>query len=142
MRQPISIFYGFTLIELLITVAIVGILAALAQPHYYSFVMKSRRVDAINTLMQLQIEQEKYRAYNPAYADDLSKLPVRRTDSGYISHEGNYSIELSISSAFEFSLTAIPVVGGLQEKDSCQVFTINQDGPVLDTEERRQCWNL
>ena len=134
--------FGFTLIELLIAIAIVGILAAMAQPYYYSFVMKSRRVDAINTLMQLQIEQEKYRAFNPAYADDLSKLPIRQSDSGYISQDGNYAIELTAASVFEFSIRAEPTVGGLQEKDSCRVFAINQDGPEVDTEEKRRCWNL
>lgn len=37
---------GFTLMELMITVAVIGILSAIAYPAYQDYVRKSRRVDA------------------------------------------------------------------------------------------------
>jgi prepilin-type N-terminal cleavage/methylation domain-containing protein len=65
---------GMTLVELLIVVAIVAVLASVALPSWNSQVQKARRADARNTLMFVQVEQEKYRADNGSYASDMSAL--------------------------------------------------------------------
>ena len=59
---------GFTLIELLIAVVIVGVLTAVALPAYQDFVKSSRRADARNALLALQIAQERYRSNGTSYA--------------------------------------------------------------------------
>lgn len=51
---------GFTLVELLVVVAIMGLLFAIAYPHYASFVVKARRTEAQAALLAIMQDQERY----------------------------------------------------------------------------------
>ena len=50
---------GFTLIELMITVAIVGILGAIAYPSYTEYVRRGHRAEARAGLLQAQMWLER-----------------------------------------------------------------------------------
>jgi len=142
MQKKVLEFLGFTLIELLIAMAIMGILASVSYPYYNDSVKKSRRVDAINTLIQLQIEQEKFRSRSMGYATQLSDLPVRVEKKIFLSHEGYYEITLLSASSTSFEIIAKPVADGPQKEDECSVFKVSVNGPELKNEEARRCWNL
>jgi type IV pilus assembly protein PilE len=58
---------GFTLLEVLITVAIVGILAAIAVPSYGYFVTRSRIIEATTALGDIRSQMEKYFMDNRRY---------------------------------------------------------------------------
>lgn len=58
---------GFTLIEMLITVAIVGILGAIAYPAYTDSVRKGKRAEGRAALSDFMQQQERYFTQTGAY---------------------------------------------------------------------------
>lgn len=59
---------GFTLIELMITVAIVGILAAVALPTYKNYLIRGKLVAGTNALSSMRAQMEQYYQDNRTYA--------------------------------------------------------------------------
>jgi len=51
---------GFTLIEVMITVAIIGILAAVAYPSYTGYIAKGNRAEGRAAVMKMLQDQERY----------------------------------------------------------------------------------
>ena len=52
--------HGFTLIEVMITVAIIGILAAVAYPSYTGYIAKGNRAEGRAAVMKMLQDQERY----------------------------------------------------------------------------------
>jgi type IV pilus assembly protein PilE len=150
---------GFTLIELMVTVAIVGILAAVAYPMYTQSVLKSRRADAKTALLDLAQREERYMStanqYSMTATPDLgyntgttvtgaAPLPVLSGSTAYY----NLSVVVPApgapaGSTNSFLATAAPV--GNQVKDTkCGSFTLSSAGvqAVLGTSSATpgDCW--
>ena len=66
-RRPLR--RGFTLIELMITVAIVGILAAIAYPSYQDSVRKGKRAEGRTSLIDFLQQQERYLSQTGSYLE-------------------------------------------------------------------------
>ncbi|WP_431109701.1 type IV pilin protein [Variovorax paradoxus] len=120
---------GFTLIELMITVAIVGILAAIAYPSYTEYVMRSRRVEGQNLLNDAAARQERFRAQNGVYAGagELDKLKL---PTGAASQNGYYTLTSTVAAdGSDGGFTLKATRAGAQVADrKCGDFTLNAKG--------------
>jgi type IV pilus assembly protein PilE len=67
-QQRMSHRQGFTLIEVMITVAIIGVLAAIAIPSYRDYALRGQLVEAHNALSVLRANMERHFQDNRTYA--------------------------------------------------------------------------
>ncbi len=126
---------GFTLVELLVAVAVVGIIAAIAYPTFVGSVQKGRRADAMASLLQLQQEQERWRANNASYGT------LANVWTGTDSLDGYYTLSVTAQSAADFTAQAAPKAGGPQVGDDCGTFRVDRNGPDYSAGfADRVCW--
>lgn len=118
---------GFTLMELLVTLAIIGILAAVAYPMYQDHVRSAKRATAISHLLTLQLAQEEWRARNPTYGS-IADLGLGLTSDNY-----TYSATNLSGTTYTLQATAT----GAQTNDTgCETLSVNQN----DTKTPADCW--
>lgn len=131
---------GFTLIEVLITVAIIGIIAAVALPAFTGYMVKGRRADAITTLTELAGDQFRYFSENNTYATKLTDLGYSAdtvaTDNGF------YNVSVTSGSANAYLITAVPLGVQAAKDTDCVNLTINSIGTkgVSGTGSVTDCW--
>ena len=118
---------GFTLIELMITVAVIGILAAIAVPSYVRYTIRSSRQAVQSELVVLASIQEKIYLNSNAYASSVTTAYNGSSTGGLgvptgKSRDGKYTFSVTAASA-TYTLTATPVVGSSQSADGA--LTIN-----------------
>jgi len=87
---------GFTLIELMITVAIIGILTAIAYPSYSQYIIKSNRSAAEGFMLTVAGKQEQYMLDARAYANSIAALGIALVPSEV---SKNYSVTVTANNA-------------------------------------------
>jgi type IV pilus assembly protein PilE len=116
---------GFTLIEVMITVAIIGILAAIALPNYQEYVRRGARSEARAGLLQAAQWMERAATVSGVYPT-TSANGANFFPTGLRSVPSNrYAITLA-STSTSFTLTATPQ--GPQLNDKCGAFTLAHNG--------------
>lgn len=116
---------GFTLIELMITVAIIGVLAAIAYPSYQDQVRKSRRAEAQAFLMNLGSRQQQMLLDARSFAASTASFP-NFTVPAQVS--GFYTIGISAPASTPPSFTATATPSGDQAHDKCGTLQLDQTG--------------
>jgi len=104
---------GFTLIELMITVAIVGILAAIAFPSYQNQIRKGHRADAQTLVMNIATKEQQYLLDARKYLDTIGAGGLNITISGWdcavVCTNAHYTIDVAVTAGpptFKVTATA------------------------------------
>lgn len=127
---------GFTLIEMMITVAIVGILAAIAYPSYQNSVTKSRRAEGKSLLLDAAAREERFFAQYNQYtgtivgASGCTGSGCGLNYTGTASANNYYVLSVAVAPAanpITYTLTA--TANGTQATDlSCASFILDNLG--------------
>jgi type IV pilus assembly protein PilE len=120
---------GFTLIELLMVVAIIAVLASIALPSFFSYILKARRTDAQQMLLDMANEQALWRSSNPSYATYVE------LGSPTIPHYNNPTVTGITPTTFTLTATAVGSQANDKERgDSCTPLTYTLSGTTVTRE--------
>ena len=142
---------GFSLIELMITVAIVGIISAVAYPSYVDYVSKSRRADGMGALVSFAGAMERHFTVNSTYcgagtsttascgpASSSGDPTIFPTEAPLDGSEKYYDLDISVVTPTTFTITATPK--NAQNGDSCGTLTLAHTGLRGKTGSGTSCW--
>ncbi|HZH31933.1 MAG TPA: type II secretion system protein [Pyrinomonadaceae bacterium] len=103
---------GFSLIELLIVVAIIGIVASIAVPHFLNSRQSAHNASALSSLRLIHTAEISYRMRNPQYGDLAALHTANALDDPLLAAgtRSNYTFDIkaaTLSSSF-YEVTATP----------------------------------
>lgn len=134
---------GWTLAELMMSLALMSLLATLAMPSYLEQQRTARRSDGQAALVQVQVDQARWRSSHDRHADTLLTLGWPTDRSG----QGHYQITLV--EVDEAGYTALATAMGGQAQDyNCTPLRLSWSGSAnvvlsagehLDSDPHR-CW--
>jgi type IV pilus assembly protein PilE len=113
-NQPRFVLNGFTLVEVMAVLVILSLLALLAYPAYQSVVLKSRRSEALASLLTLRSAQERFHSQHGRYARG-AELPI--------TFSAHYDFQIVQADANGFSAQAI-AKGGQASDGVCKLLQL------------------
>lgn len=120
---------GFTLIELMITVAIIGVLAAIALPAYNDYVTRSKFSEAYAHLADLRVKMEQYYLDNRRYSDTTGGGTCGITGGNTPATQGtkyfDFTCASSTNTAAGDQAYVLSAVGKASEQLTGITFTVN-----------------
>jgi type IV pilus assembly protein PilE len=113
---------GFTLIEVMITVAIIGIVSAIALPSYRDYVIRGRVAEAFSALATVQPNAEQFWSNTRSFANFDTLSNVFPADTANFT----YTLSGATASAYKVTATGQGRVAGF-------IYTIDQQGNRVTT---------
>ena len=108
---------GFTLIEVMITIAVIGIVSAIAVPSYRDYVTRGRLTAAFSTLAAVQPSAEQFWSNTRSFVN----FDTQSNDFPTATASFSYALSGASPSAYTVTATGLGPVAGF-------VFTLDQQG--------------